>query len=132
MIVLDTHIWIWWVDGNERLTQDQHQQIQENQSGGLGVSVISCWEVAKLVELNRLELSCSVKDWIEQALIYPGVRLLNLTPEIAIKSTQLPGSFHRDPADQIIVATARIWDCPILTADSKILNYSYVKKSKVL
>jgi PIN domain nuclease of toxin-antitoxin system len=114
------------------LTKAQTELITANEADIIGVSAISCWEVAKLVELNRLELSCSVKDWIEQALIYPGVRLLNLTPEIAIKSTQLPGSFHRDPADQIIVATARIWDCPILTADSKILNYSYVKKSKVL
>ncbi len=128
MIVLDTHIWIWWADNSSRLTERQHQHIQANQVEGLGVSVISCWEIAKLVELGRLKLSYFVKDWLEQALQYPGVRLLNLTPEIAVESSQLPGSFHRDPADQIIVATARIFNCPILTADSKILNYPHVIK----
>ena len=77
---------------------------------GLGVSVISCWEVAKLVENGRLKLQCPVEEWIEQALAYPGVQLLQLTPGIAVESTQFPGSFHRDPADQIIVATARKLD----------------------
>jgi PIN domain nuclease of toxin-antitoxin system len=83
--------------------------------------------VAKLVQLNRLELRRPVADWIAQALEYPGVRLLYLTPRIAIESCQLPGTFHRDPADQIIVATARIRGCPLLTADARILQYSHVK-----
>jgi len=64
---------------------------------------------------------------MDTALSYPGIRLLDLTPQIAIESTQLPGEFHRDPADQIIVATARIHDCPLLTVDDKILDYPYVK-----
>jgi PIN domain nuclease of toxin-antitoxin system len=64
---------------------------------------------------------------METALNYPGVQLLDLTPQIAIESTQLPGNFHRDPADQIIVASARIHDCPLLTVDDKILNYPHVK-----
>lgn len=126
MIILDTHIWIWWVDGNKRLSQDHRQHIEANQVNGLGISVISCWEVAKLVEVGRLGLSYPVKDWIRLALSQPGIRLLPLTPEIAIESTQLPDEFHRDPADQIIVATARILDCSLLTADSKIIAYSHV------
>ncbi len=128
MIVLDTHIWIWWVDGSSQLTPRQRQHVVSHAGDGLGVSVISCWEVAKLVEMKRLVLSDSVTDWIAGALNYPGVRLLSLTPKIAIESTQLPGSFHRDPADQIIVATARVLDCPLLTADSKILQYPHAKK----
>ncbi len=64
------------------------------------------------------------------ALNYPGIRLLDLTPQIAIESTQLPGEFHRDPADQIIVATARIHDCLLLTVDDKIINYPHVKLLK--
>lgn len=127
MIVLDTHIWVWWVDGSTRLTPDQVQRLRTYEAAGLGVSVISCWEMAKLVEVGRLALSCSVKDWVEQALAYPGIRLLHLTPQIAIESTQLPGTFHRDPADQIIVATARYYDCPVLTADARILDYPHVK-----
>jgi PIN domain nuclease of toxin-antitoxin system len=101
--------------------------IQTNEGDVIGISAISCWEVAKLVERGRLELPCSVREWFEQALAYPGIRILELTPEIAIASTQLPGEFHRDPADQIIVATARINDCPLITSDEKILSYPHVK-----
>jgi PIN domain nuclease of toxin-antitoxin system len=126
MIILDTHIWVWWVDGSSQLTVKQQGWLQQYQTQEMGVSVISCWEVAKLVEYNKLVFQCPVDEWIEQALAYPGIRLLELTPRIAIESTQLPGQFHRDPADQIIVATARVWDCPLLTADSKILGYPHV------
>ncbi|MBN1875011.1 MAG: type II toxin-antitoxin system VapC family toxin [Anaerolineae bacterium] len=125
MIVLDTHIWVWWVDGSTHLTNSQLELIHQHLSDGLGVSVISCWEVAKLVEVGRLTLTYTVQDWIAQALAYPGVYLLELTPEIAVASTKLPGAFHRDPADQMIVATARAYACPLLTADAKILNYAY-------
>lgn len=90
----------------------------------MGVSIISCWEVAKLVEYNRLDLPSPVQDWIDKALQYPGIRLLNLTPRIVVEATQLPGNFHRDPADQLIVATARVHE--IATADSKILDYNGV------
>lgn len=94
----------------------------------LGISVISCWEVAKLVEVGRLVLRVPVEHWVEQALQYPGVDPPELTPRIAVESTLLPGVFHRDSADQIIVATARFHDCPLLTADTRILNYPHVKK----
>lgn len=127
MIVLDTHSWIWWVHGDERLTQSQVEIIEANETNIIGVSVISCWEIAKLVEYGRLELPCSVSEWFEQALNYPGIRLLQLTPEIAVESTHLPGGFHRDPADQIIVATARIHGCPLVTSDPKILAYPDVE-----
>lgn len=127
MIVLDTHIWVWWVHDDPQLTQQQRRWLQENEENGLGVSVISCWEVAKLVQYNRLTLPCLIEDWLEQGLSYPGIQLLSLTPRIVVESTQLPGTFHRDPADQIIVATARVHDWPLLTADEKILNYQHVK-----
>jgi PIN domain nuclease of toxin-antitoxin system len=126
MIVLDTHIWVWWVDGNSKLTTKYRSWIEEYQSQGLGVSIVSCWEVAKLVEKNRLVFSCSVNEWLETALAYPGVQLLNLTLPIVVDSTQLSG-FHSDPFDQIIVATTRIYGCPLLTVDAKILNYSGVE-----
>lgn len=130
MIVLDTHIWVWWVHGHSRLTNQQNQWLQQYESQGLGVSAISCWEVAKLVEYRRLALPCPVGDWLRQALAYPGVRLLELTPEIAVESTQLPGVFHRDPADQIIVATARMYNCESLTSDTNILSYPHVRVLK--
>ncbi len=126
MILLDTHIWIWWVDGSSQLTVVQANHLRTHEPAGLGVSIISCWEVAKLVEVGRLQFSCSVTDWITKALAYPGVQLLDLTPAIAIESTQLPPAFHKDPADQIILATARIHNIPLLTADGRILAYPHV------
>ncbi|MBE2233134.1 MAG: type II toxin-antitoxin system VapC family toxin [Anaerolinea sp.] len=127
MILLDTHVWVWWVNESSMAGSGMQRIIHENQGTGLGVSIISCWEVAKLVERGRLELTMPVERWIEQALTYPGIELLQLTPRIAEESTQLPGEFHRDPADQMLVATARVYDIPLLTADSKLLAYPHVK-----
>ena len=87
------------------------------------MGAISCWEVAKLVERGRLDLDRPVEEWIGAALAYPGVRWLGLTLEVAVASTQLPGEFHRDPADQIIVAAARVHGCRLVTSDRKILDY---------
>lgn len=126
MIVLDTHIWIWWVHGDPSLSADQTRLIKEHESEGLGISIISCWEVAKKVEKGHLDLNCRVSDWLDQALGYPGIRLLNLTKEIVVDSTELPSGFHKDPADQMIVSTARVHGCPLLTADEKILSYPHV------
>ena len=108
MIILDTHVWVWWVHGDERLTHAQAETIEANEGDEIGVSAISCWEVAKLVERGRLDLPCTLEEWFDLALNYPGMRLIGLTPAIVIESTSLPGQFHRDPSDQIIVATARV------------------------
>jgi len=122
MIILDTHIWLWWVDSSSRLTARLEQLILEHQVSQLGVSIFSCWEVAKLVEKNRVELSYPVDEWLNYAIAYPGVQLLPLTLPIIVQSTQIAG-FHNDPADQIIVATAKVHNCPLLTVDEKILAY---------
>lgn len=96
MIVLDTHIWIWWVQNDARLT-DRHQQwLLQYHPDGLGVSILSCWEVAKLAEKQRLVLPTSIDAWLNTALAYPGVQLLELTVPIVVKATQLEG-FHNDP-----------------------------------
>ena len=116
MIILDTHVWVWWVHGDAHLPDQYYRYLEIHEAQGLGVSAISCWEVAKLVD-----------DWLDQALAYPGVRWLDLTPRIIVESTQLPGTFHRDPADQLIVATARVYDCPLVTVDAKLLAYPHVQ-----
>jgi PIN domain nuclease of toxin-antitoxin system len=126
LILLDTHIWVWWVTSADRLSQRQAETIAANESNVIGVSAITCWEIAKLVELGRLQLTLPLDDWMSAALRYPGVSLLPLTPEIAMASTRLPDVFHNDPADQIIVATARAQGCPLLTRDGKILSYPHV------
>jgi PIN domain nuclease of toxin-antitoxin system len=127
MILLDTHIWIWFVDESNQLTQQHKQVIEHHRADGLAVSAISCWEVAKLVEYNRLNLACPIEEWMEVATTLPDVQLIELTPQIAIASTKLPGNFHRDPADQIIVATAQIYNLELLTIDERILKYDYVR-----
>ena len=126
MILLDTHIWIWFADESDQLTEQHRQVIEHHRADGLGVSAISCWEVAKLVEYNRLKLACPIEEWMEAATTLPGVQLIELTPKIAIASTKLPGNFHRDPADQIIVATAQVYDLELLTADKRMLKYDHV------
>ena len=128
MIVLDTHIWLWWVHDPSKLTSSQQETISAHETKLIGVSAISLWEVAKLVERKRITLPLPILEWFEQALSYPGVQVLEITPEIAVASTQLRGDFHRDPADQIIVATARVNDCLLVTSDGKILDYPHVRK----
>jgi PIN domain nuclease of toxin-antitoxin system len=127
VIILDTHIWIWWVHGDPQLEQPTADFIKREEVNGLGVSAISCWEVAKLVERGRLALPLSLSEWIRRGLAYPGVRLLPLSPEIAVESVGLPGKFHKDPADQIIVATARIHNCGLVTMDEAIRAYPHVE-----
>lgn len=129
MIVLDTHILIWWLTGDARLKPSQLLEIQ--QSGTLAVSAISLWEIAKLVENHRLSFNMPVLDWINAALTHPKIQVIPLLPEIVVCSTQLPGGFHKDPADQLIVATAITLDVPLLTMDRKILAYPHVKLASV-
>jgi PIN domain nuclease of toxin-antitoxin system len=127
VIVLDTHIWVWWVARPDQL-QARHRDLLENGADrAFGVSIISCWEVAKLVECGRLSLDREVGAWIESALAGPGVSLLPLNPRIVVESTQLPQPFQRDPADQLLVATARVLQCPIMTEDGKIEAYPHVR-----
>jgi PIN domain nuclease of toxin-antitoxin system len=109
----------------ERLRRS-HQEILSSRSERFPLSVISCWGVAKLVEYGRLELDRPVLEWIVTAVARHDLELLPLTPAIAVESTNLPDPFHRHPADRIIVATARIHQIPLLTEDSKILDYPHV------
>jgi len=127
MILLDTHVWVWWVHGDARLSRAQASAIAEAETDEIGVSIISCWEVAKLVEYGRLDLDDEVGHWITLALSYPGVSLLPLTPDIVVESTRLPGEFHRDPADQMIIATARRHQIPLVTSDEKLIRYAHVR-----
>ena len=109
-----------------RFPADYSALIQSEEANGLGVCAISCWEVAKLVELGRVQFAVPVEQWLAQAL-RPPVQVLPLSVEVAVGSTRLPGTFHRDPADQLIVATARLYDCPLLTMDRLIRAYPHVR-----
>jgi PIN domain nuclease of toxin-antitoxin system len=127
VILLDTHIWVWWVSRPDRLRPRHRELLDFGVDRAFGVSIISCWEVAKLVECGRLKLDRTVGLWIESALAEPGMSLLPLDPRIVVESTQLPQPLHRDPADQLLVATARSLQCPIMTEDSRIAAYPHVR-----
>ena len=129
MILLDTHIWIWLVNGSVELTPRLRRVIDQASHSGLGVSVISCWEVANLIRLGRLDISIDPMEWIDKALRYPGIQLLEFTPEIAVESTLLK-DFHKDPADRFLVATANRHKIPILTVDKRIVEYPFVQLAK--
>ena len=125
-ILLDTHIWIWWLNGSPNLPSRLRNLLDSSGTEGLCVSAISCWKMAKLVANGRLGLTIPVEAWIRTAL-QPPKKLLALTPEVAVESTRLPGDFHRDPADQIIVATARLLHCRLMTLDAQIQKYPHVE-----
>ena len=126
--VLDTHTWIWWNMSPDKLSRRVKGIIGNAQSyEELLLSAISPWEFSKLLEKGRIGISCNPEDWIETALEMPKLRLVPLSPILAYRSTVLPQPFHDDPADQIIVATAREEKATILTKDQRILSYRHVK-----
>jgi PIN domain nuclease of toxin-antitoxin system len=123
-ILLDTHTWIWLFQGSTELSENVIVKI--NQIGSQGkvfISAISVWELSMLVAKGRVTLAKPIHQWVEDSLSQPGVNLSLLTPAIAIESSFLPGEFHGDPADRIIVATARLNNLILLTRDRKILQY---------
>lgn len=123
-VLIDTHVLVWLLAGNERLGTEARKSIQDAAlAGELFVSAISPWEIAMLVSKGRLVLEQDVGDWIRAALAQPGIRLEPLSPEVAVASTRLPGALHPDPADRIIVATARHLGARLVTADSLLLDY---------
>lgn len=126
MILLDTHIWVWWMNG-EGLSQAHREAIASHETTGIAISVMSCWEVAKLVELGRLRLGLGPWEWVQRAITHPSLSVLPLTPFIAVQSTLLPDWSHRDPMDRFIVATAQAHDCVLATADERIRNYQHVR-----
>ena len=128
MIVLDTHTLVWWVTGDATLSKKAMKAIEREQSGGaIIVSAISAWEIAMLVAHARLVLAMDVSSWLATVAEIEGVRFHPVDVEIAAKSVELPGEFHKDPADRMIVATARKLAVPLVTKDEKILSYPHVK-----
>lgn len=125
-LVLDTCAWLWYCSEPDKLSSAAREALEREQpADGLIVSVISCWEIAKLVEKRKLSFSMGCGAWIERAVRARGVVLHPLTPGICVESTELPGTFHGDPADQIIVATARFLSTAVVTKDRKIRDYSH-------
>ena len=125
LLLLDTHAWIWLINGDEKkfsLTSRTALN-RAGQQGMLRVSILSVWEVGMLEMKGRLQFTKPCLDWINAALRAPGVELAPLTAEAAIESSRLPGQFHGDPVDRMLVATARSLGATLVTQDSKIVQY---------
>lgn len=133
-VVIDTHVWIWLQSGERRLFDSSALAVIENarERGGVVVSAISVWEVALLESKARILLNQDCSDWIRLALSKPGVVLHPLSPDIALASTRLPGEFHSDPANRILVATSRALNAPLVTADARILAYGARKHVRTI
>lgn len=122
MIILDTHAWFWWLAESPKLSPTALEVIEREDI--VGIPAISCWELAMLVSKERIKLSMDVKVWMDIAFEHPKVKLLPLTAEIAVLSTRLPGNFHGDPADRLIVATCLINKSSLISKDEKITNWN--------
>lgn len=125
-LLLDTHVWVWAVEGIENeIGPEARSEIHlGSREGRILVSAISVWEVAMLEARGRIRLSRPVEEWVRAALRAPGVRLLPLTPEIAVESTRLPDEPPGDPADRLIAAGARVTGSRLVTRDRKLLAYA--------
>ena len=128
MIVLDTHVWVWWASSPELLSAKAKKAIEHAVvDKELYISSISSWEVAMLAEKGRLQLTMAVQDWIAVSEGLPFVSFVPVSNNIAIRSVQLPGKIHNDPADRIIISTAISLGAELITMDKKILNYRHIK-----
>ena len=120
--LLDTHLLVWWYEDSPRLPPRHRRLLEraESEGGRVAVSAISLWEIAKLVEIGRLRLTLSIDECLADVEGNPGIAVLPITGRVAVESTRLGERFPRDPADQVIAATARCHALTLLTVDDRI------------
>ena len=128
MILLDTHCLFWWTSDPRHLSSVAATAIAAERPGGdILISSITAWEIAMLVARGRLGLSMGISDWLAVVEEIGEVRFIPVDNAIAVDAVTLPGEFHKDPADRLIVATARKLGVAIVTADEKIRSYAHVR-----
>jgi PIN domain nuclease of toxin-antitoxin system len=127
-VLLDTHIWWWWVNGDKRLSRAQQRQLKKvSPSSPALLSDISLWELSMMVSLRRIRLAMPLREWLEQAAAEPLVQRCGISPAVAAEVADLPETLHRDPADRILIATARVFDATLLTQDERIIESKLVR-----
>jgi PIN domain nuclease of toxin-antitoxin system len=126
--LLDTHAWVWWVTEDRRLSTRAKSTIAASLADhDLWISLSSVWEVARKVEKKQLILDRPVDLWLDEAVTRSGLGVRELTRPILVESCALPQPFHGDPADQILVATARHHGAVLVTKDQQIRQYAHVQ-----
>jgi len=123
--LLDTHVWIWTQEAPEKLGELTTRLLTDRQNV-LYVSTISTLEIARLLMVGTVSLSEPLTSWVSETLRALECGTMEISHQIAIEAYSLPGDFHKDPADRILVATARIYDLTLVTMDERILQYSHV------
>ena len=124
-ILLDTHVWLWTQEAQERLGS-KSQGMLLNEDNTLFISSVSSLEIARLAWGGRLTLAGKLRTWVPEALQALHAETIPITHEIALAAYELPGEFHRDPADRMLVATAVVHDLTLMTADDRILAYPHL------
>ncbi len=125
--LLDTHVLLYWLWQDPRLSENQRDQIEAaGPESPLWISEITLWEIATLHSLGRIELHVPLRDFLERATAPPLVERIGISPAIVAEVAALPDSFHRDPGDRIIVASARILGATLLTQDERIRSAKLV------
>lgn len=127
MIVLDTHVWLWWIGEESNRLRSEWRELIEG-SERVAIAGISLFEVAWLSEHNRIALSEDADSWMEKATSGSGIDVLALSPRIAYRSVTLPWH-HKDPQDRIIIATALEWDAKLISADKSFELYTELGNS---
>ena len=123
LLLLDTHVVLWMAFNEARLGRHAAKAINlASRENRLAVSAITPWEIGLLASKKGINLYKDVLEWVQDALAKPGVTLAPLEPEIAVASTRLPFEMHPDPADSILVATARHLGATLVTADKSLLD----------
>lgn len=127
-LLLDTHVLLWWVRGGKNLTKNQARALRKitPESPAL-VSDISLWEIANLVALGRIRVGEPLRNWLDQLVAPPLVERVAISPAVAAAVADLPATFHRDPADRILVATARVHRAVLVTQDERIVASGLVE-----
>ena len=125
LILLDTHIWLWFESGVSQAISSKLRALIEKLTpdSAIRVSAISAWEIGILVAKNRISFTVGVREWVNRAIGAPGIQMEPVDTEIAMESTLLPGQLHADPADRILLATAKKIGATLITHDKEILSY---------
>ena len=125
MIVIDTHAWLWWVNGEAALSEPARRAIEL--ADVVGVPTISAMEVAALVRRDKIAIGANAQQWVAQALVLDRVRELPLTAEVAVEAGSFGNDFVGDPADRIIYATAIVTGSRLVTRDRFLREYDPVR-----